>query len=67
MGFGTIMAFCVNLYTMVMLKNHHVYFDTTSMLVNLLIIGRTLKKKNKRKTQQTIQNLLHLDTKNDER
>ncbi|HJV23513.1 MAG TPA: heavy metal translocating P-type ATPase [Holophagaceae bacterium] len=66
-GFGAVMAFCVSLYTMVVLKSHHVYFDTASMLVSLLVIGRALEKGSKRKAQRAVQGLLHLSTKGAEK
>ncbi len=66
-GFGAIMAFCVSLYTMVVLKSHHVYFDTASMLVSLLVIGRALEKGSKRKAQRAVQGLLHLSAKGAEK
>jgi heavy metal translocating P-type ATPase len=66
-GFGAVMAFCVSLYTMVVLKSHHVYFDTASMLVSLLVIGRALEKGSKRKAQRAVQGLLHLSSKGAEK
>ncbi len=62
-GFGALMAFCVSLYTMLVLKSHHVYFDTASMLVSLLVIGRALERGSKRKAQRAVQGLLHLGAK----
>ncbi|HJV89915.1 MAG TPA: cation-translocating P-type ATPase [Holophagaceae bacterium] len=66
-GFGAVMAFFVSLYTMLVLKSHHVYFDTASMLVSLLVIGRALEKGSKRKAQRAVQGLLHLSTKGAEK
>ena len=66
-GFGAVMAFFVSLYTMLVLKSHHVYFDTASMLVSLLVIGRALEKGSKRKAQRAVQGLLHLSAKGAEK
>lgn len=43
-GFGALVAFIVSIYSALILKTHHVYFDTASMLVSLLIIGRSIEK-----------------------
>lgn len=57
-GFGALVAFFVSLYSFLVLRSHHVYFDTASMLVSLLIIGRAVEKSSKRKAQRFIQGLL---------
>ncbi len=62
-GFGALVAFIVSVYSALILKTHHVYFDTASMLVSLLIIGRAIEKNSKQKAQRFIQGLLMAETK----
>jgi Cu+-exporting ATPase len=62
-GFGALVAFIVSIYSALILKTHHVYFDTASMLVSLLIIGRSIEKNSKQKAQRFIQGLLMAETK----
>ncbi|MBS1767219.1 MAG: heavy metal translocating P-type ATPase [Acidobacteria bacterium] len=62
-GFGAVMAFLVSLYTALVLHAHHVYFDTASMLVALLVIGRSLEGGAKRKASRAISGLLRLGAK----
>jgi heavy metal translocating P-type ATPase len=66
-GFGAIMAFVVSLYTAIVLHAHHVYFDTASMLVALLVIGRSLEGGAKRKAGRAISGLLRLGAKGAEK
>ena len=66
-GFGAIMAFLVSLYTAIVLKGHHVYFDTASMLVSLLVIGRAIEGGSKRKAARAVHGLLQLSAKEAER
>jgi heavy metal translocating P-type ATPase len=61
-GFGAVMAFFVSTYSLIKLHSHHVYFDTASMLVSLLVIGRALEKGSKRKAQRAVQGLLQLSS-----
>jgi Cu+-exporting ATPase len=61
------MAFFVSLYTAIVLHAHHVYFDTASMLVSLLVIGRALEGGSKRKAQRAIHGLLQLSAKGAEK
>lgn len=62
-GFGALVAFIVSIYSALVLKTHHVYFDTASMLVSLLIIGRSIEKNSKQKAQRFIQGLLMAESK----
>ncbi|HEU4950970.1 MAG TPA: heavy metal translocating P-type ATPase [Holophagaceae bacterium] len=62
-GFGAVMAFVVSLYTALVLHAHHVYFDTASMLVALLVIGRAFEGGAKRKASRAISGLLRLGAK----
>ncbi len=66
-GFGAVMAFLVSLYTAVALHSHHVYFDTASMLVSLLVIGRAIEGGSKRKARRAVHGLLQLHAKGAER
>ncbi|HJW10015.1 MAG TPA: heavy metal translocating P-type ATPase [Holophagaceae bacterium] len=66
-GFGALMAFFVSLYSALVLHAHHVYFDTASMLVSLLVIGRALEGGSKRKAQRAIHGLLQLSAKGAEK
>lgn len=66
-GFGAVMAFLVSLYTALVLHAHHVYFDTASMLVALLVIGRSLEGGAKRKAGRAISGLLRLGAKGAEK
>ncbi|HTL98157.1 MAG TPA: cation-translocating P-type ATPase [Holophagaceae bacterium] len=66
-GFGAVMAFVVSLYTALVLHAHHVYFDTASMLVALLVIGRSLEGGAKRKASRAISGLLRLGAKGAEK
>lgn len=66
-GFGAVMAFVVSLYTALVLHAHHVYFDTASMLVALLVIGRALEGGAKRKASRAITGLLRLGAKGAEK
>ena len=66
-GFGAVMAFAVSLYTALVLHAHHVYFDTASMLVALLIIGRSMESGAKRKASRAISGLLRLGAKGAEK
>ncbi len=66
-GFGAVMAFAVSLYTAVVLKSHHVYFDTASMLVSLLVIGRAIEGGAKRKAHRAVHGLLQLAAKGAEK
>ena len=66
-GFGAIMAFVVSLYSALVLRAHHVYFDTASMLVALLVIGRAMEGGAKRKASRAISGLLRLGAKGAEK
>lgn len=66
-GFGAVMAFLVSLYAAVVLKSHHVYFDTASMLVSLLVIGRAIEGGAKRKAHRAVHGLLQLAAKGAEK
>ncbi len=66
-GFGAVMAFIVSLYAALVLHTHHVYFDTASMLVSLLVIGRAIEGGSKRKAQRAVHGLLQLATQGAER
>ena len=66
-GFGAIMAFVVSLYSALVLHAHHVYFDTASMLVALLVIGRAMEGGAKRKASRAISGLLRLGAKGAEK
>ena len=59
-GFGALLAFVVSLYSALVLKTHHVYFDTASMLVSLLVVGRAIEGGAKRKARRAIAGLLQL-------
>ena len=66
-GFGAVMAFLVSLYAALVLHTHHVYFDTASMLVSLLVIGRAIEGGSKRKARAAVHGLLQLSTKGAEK
>jgi len=59
-GFGALLAFTVSLYSALVLHTHHVYFDTASMLVALLVIGRAIEGGAKRKARRAVAGLLQL-------
>jgi heavy metal translocating P-type ATPase len=59
-GFGALLAFVVSLYSALVLKTHHVYFDTASMLVSLLVVGRAIEGGAKRKARRAVAGLLQL-------
>jgi len=59
-GFGALLAFAVSLYSALVLHTHHVYFDTASMLVALLVIGRAIEGGAKRKARRAVAGLLQL-------
>jgi heavy metal translocating P-type ATPase len=59
-GFGALLAFVVSLYSALVLKTHHVYFDTASMLVALLVVGRAIEGGAKRKARRAVAGLLQL-------
>ena len=59
-GFSALMAFAVSLYSAVVLRTHHVYFDTASMLVSLLVVGRAIEGGAKRKARRAVAGLLQL-------
>ncbi len=61
-GFGAVMAFLVSLYAALVLHTHHVYFDTASMLVSLLVIGRAIEGGSKRKARAAVHGLLQLSS-----
>ncbi len=66
-GFGAVMAFLVSLYAALVLHTHHVYFDTASMLVSLLVIGRAIEGGSKRKARAAVHGLLQLSSKGAEK
>ncbi|MBL0210865.1 MAG: heavy metal translocating P-type ATPase [Holophagaceae bacterium] len=66
-GFGAVMAFLVSLYASVVLHTHHVYFDTASMLVSLLVIGRAIEGGSKRKARMAVHGLLQLSSRGAEK
>ena len=66
-GFGAVMAFLVSLYAALVLHTHHVYFDTASMLVSLLVIGRAIEGGSKRKARAAVHGLLQLSSQGAER
>lgn len=59
-GFGALLAFAVSLYSAVVLHTHHVYFDTASMLVSLLVVGRAIEGGARRKARRAVAGLLQL-------
>jgi len=59
-GFGAVLAFVVSLYSALALHTHHVYFDTASMLVSLLVVGRAIEGGAKRKARRAVAGLLQL-------
>jgi P-type Cu+ transporter len=59
-GFGAVAAFLVSLYAGLVLHTHHVYFDTASMLVALLVIGRAIEGGARRKARRAVAGLLQL-------
>ena len=59
-GFSALLAFAVSLYSALVLKTHHVYFDTASMLVSLLVVGRAIEGGAKRKARRAVAGLLQL-------
>ena len=59
-GFGALLAFAVSLYSALVLHTHHVYFDTASMLVSLLVVGRAIEGGAKRKARRAVAGLLQL-------
>jgi len=59
-GFGAVLAFVVSLYSALVLKTHHVYFDTASMLVALLVVGRAIEGGARRKARRAVAGLLQL-------
>ena len=65
-GFGAVLAFTVSLYSALVLHTHHVYFDTASMLVSLLVIGRAIEGGAKRKARRAVAGLLQLSAPNAE-
>jgi len=66
-GFGAALAFVVSLYSAVVLHTHHVYFDTASMLVALLVVGRAIEGGAKRKARRAVAGLLQLSAPGAER
>jgi len=59
-GFGALLAFAVSLYSALVLHTHHVYFDTASMLVALLVIGRAIESGAKGRARRAVAGLLQL-------
>ena len=59
-GFGALLAFVVSLYSAIALHTHHVYFDTASMLVALLVVGRAIEGGARRKARRAVAGLLQL-------
>ncbi len=59
-GAGALLAFAVSLYSALVLHSHHVYFDTASMLVSLLVIGRAIEGGAKGKARRAVAGLLQL-------
>ena len=59
-GFGALLAFIVSLYSALVLHTHHVYFDTASMLVSLLVVGRAIEGGARRKARRAVAGLLQL-------
>jgi heavy metal translocating P-type ATPase len=59
-GFGALLAFSVSLYSALVLRTHHVYFDTASMLVSLLVVGRAIEGGARRKARRAVAGLLRL-------
>ncbi len=59
-GFGALLAFVVSLYSALVLHTHHVYFDTASMLVSLLVVGRAIEGGARRKARRAVAGLLQL-------
>jgi heavy metal translocating P-type ATPase len=59
-GFGALLAFAVSLYSALVLHTHHVYFDTASMLVSLLVVGRAIEGGARRKARRAVAGLLQL-------
>ena len=66
-GFGALLAFLVSLYSALVLKVHHVYFDTASMLVALLVVGRAIEGGARRKARRAVAGLLQLSAPGAER
>ncbi len=66
-GFGAVMAFLVSLYAALVLHTHHVYFDTASMLVSLLVVGRAIEGGSKRKARAAVHGLLQLTSRGAEK
>jgi heavy metal translocating P-type ATPase len=66
-GFGALLAFAVSLYSALVLHTHHVYFDTASMLVALLVVGRAIEGGAKRKARRAVAGLLQLSAPGAER
>ena len=66
-GFAALLAFVVSLYSALVLKTHHVYFDTASMLVSLLVVGRAIEGGAKRKARRAVAGLLQLSAPGAER
>jgi Cu+-exporting ATPase len=58
---GTSAAYFFSLYNM--FYGHHLYFETSSMLITLITFGKYLEAKAKRKTTQAISKLLNLTPK----
>ncbi len=44
-------------------KNHHVYYDTTAVIITLILMGKLLEHKAKRKTNEAIKKLIELKPK----
>ena len=62
-----LVMFLMYLYAALVLKSHHVYFDTASMLVSLLVIGRAIEGGAKRKAHRAVHGLLQLSAKGAEK
>ena len=44
-------------------NNHHVYFETASVIITLILLGKLLERRSKRKTNDSIKKLLELKPK----
>lgn len=63
---GTSAAFLYSLFSLVNIRNgnpeyvHHLYFESTAIIIALILLGRFLETRSKGKTGQAIEKLIHL-------
>jgi Cu+-exporting ATPase len=57
-AFGTSAAYFYSVYLLFFGKAHHFYFETSSVLITVILLGRYLEKNSKLKTNQAIRKLI---------